>query len=270
MNLLVASDEVATVVDIRRRYAGTGHGRQVLGRRIRAGHSLAETQAGGGIRVHEPYAHPIPVGRRRSVGPPWLTAVYDIDPEHHTAHLAPAPGERVVPRAGEADLVGRRAPRLGPADAVTGIAEGTRYPLHVRILRTGEARAHQAVEAARVEVAAQPLPKVPHMLPLAGDARRVWRERRRRSDRRTHLTTMRGLERWARTGVGCARARSAGIAAGGTRTARVHGPATGHPAAIQRSRRVYRAEHEHQRQEGAHNTRSRFHADSSPTNCRHR
>ena len=171
MNLLVASDEVATVVDIRRRYAGTGHGRQVLGRRIRAGHSLAETQAGSGIRVHEPYAHPIPVGRRRSVGPPWLTAVYDIDPEHHTAHLAPAPGERVVPRAGEADLVRRRAPRLGPADAVTGITQGTRYPLHVRILRTGEARAHQAVEAARVEVAAQPLPKVPHMLPLAGDAR---------------------------------------------------------------------------------------------------
>src|SRR5439155_325616 len=124
------------------------------------------------------------------------------------------------------------------ADAVTGITQGTRYPLHVRILRTGEARAHQAVEATRVEVAPQPLPKVPHMLPLAGDARRVWRERRRRSDRRTHLTTMRGLERWARTGVGCARARSAGIAAGGTRTARVHGPATGHPAAIQRSGRA--------------------------------
>ena len=245
MNLLVAPDEVATVVDIRRRHTGPGHTCQVLGRRIGAGHCLAETQAGAAIRVHEPHAHPIPVGRRRSVGPPRLTAVFDIDPEHHAPLGAVTLGERVVTWAREADLVGRRAPRLGPADAVAGIAQGTRYPLHVTILRTGEARAHQAVEAAGVEVAEQPLPNVPHMLPLAGDTSRVWRERRRHPDRSAHLAAMRGVERWARAGVGRARARSVGIAAGVAWATRVHGPATGHPAAVHRSRRLSRAEHEH-------------------------
>src|SRR5438046_4420595 len=144
VNLLVAPDEVPTVVDIRRRR------RDVLGRRIRAGDRLAQRQALVAVRVHEPYPYPIPVGQRRSVGPPWLTAVFDIDPEHHAPLGASAPGEGVVTRAREADLVGGRAPRLGPADAVAGIAQRTHHPLHVRILRTGEAGAFQRSEERRV------------------------------------------------------------------------------------------------------------------------
>src|SRR5439155_1761162 len=230
MNLLVAPEEVPTVVDVRR------GGRDALGRRIGAGHRLAQRQAVAGIRVHEPDPHPIAVGRRRPIRAPWLTAVFDIDPEHHAPLGALAVGERVVPRAREADLVGRRAPRLGPADAVARIAQAAHHPRCVRIFRTGETGALQAVEAARVEVAVQPLLYVPYMRPFAGDARRVRRERRCDPDRRPHLPSMRGvdrLERRARTGVGRARARRVGIAGGVIRAACVHGPATSHPAAEQ-------------------------------------
>src|SRR5207247_2927456 len=121
----------------------------------------------------------------------------------------------------------RWAPRCGAGDAVVRITKGTHHTRCVRIFRTGEARAFQAVEAARVEVAEQPRADVTHMRPLACDARGVWRERCRDPDRRAHLPTMRGVERRARTGVGCARARRAGIAAGVARAARVHPPATG-------------------------------------------
>src|SRR5437773_9584670 len=63
VNLLVAPDEVATVVDVRRRNARTGR-RQLLGGRIGAGHLLAEGLAVTRIGVHEPDPHTIPVGRR--------------------------------------------------------------------------------------------------------------------------------------------------------------------------------------------------------------
>src|SRR5207247_6784711 len=116
-------------------------------------------------------------------------------------------------------------------DAIARMAEGAHHARCGRILRAGEAGAFEAVEAARVEVAEQPRPDVTHMRPLAGDARGVWRERRCDPDRSAHLPTMRGVERRARTGVGCARARRTGIAAGVARAARVHPPATGHPAA---------------------------------------
>src|SRR5207249_78778 len=165
-----------------------------------------------------------------------LTAVFDIDPEHHAPLGALAVGERVAPRAREADLVGRLAPRLGPADAVARIAQAAHHPRCVRIFRTGETGALQAVEAAGVEVAVQPLLYVPYMRPFAGDARGVGRERRCDPDRRTHLPSMRGvdrLERRARTGVGRARARRVGIAGGVIRAACVHGPATSHPTAEQ-------------------------------------
>src|SRR5204863_2392726 len=76
VNLLVAPDEVATVVDVRRRHARTGR-RQLLGGRIGAGHLLAEGQAVARIGVHEPDPNPIPVGRRWSVCAPWLTAIFD-------------------------------------------------------------------------------------------------------------------------------------------------------------------------------------------------
>src|SRR5207247_11327955 len=56
VNLLVASDEVATVVDVRRRR------RHLLGDRISAGHLLAEGQAVARIGGHEPYPNTIPVG----------------------------------------------------------------------------------------------------------------------------------------------------------------------------------------------------------------
>src|SRR5882724_12091901 len=135
VNLLVAADEVATVVDVRRRYARTRHRRQLLGGRIGAGHLLAEGQAAARIGVHEPDPNTIPVGRRWSVCPPWLTAIFDIDPEDHAPALAPPVGEGVVPRAREADLVGRRPPRFGPANAVVGIAQRTHHPLHIGILR---------------------------------------------------------------------------------------------------------------------------------------
>src|SRR5881628_137202 len=223
MNLLVAPEEVPTVVDVRR------GGRDALGRRIGAGHRLAQRQAVAGIRVHEPDPHPVPVGRRRAIRAPWLAAVFDIDPEHHAPPVALAVGHRVVPRAREADLVRRRAPRLGPADAVVRIAQRAHHAHGVRVFRTGEAGALQAVEAARVEVAVQPLLNVTHMRPFAGDARGVGRERCRDPDRRAHLTSMRGVDRRARTGVGRARERPAGIAEGVIRAARVHSPATGHP-----------------------------------------
>src|SRR6266446_8430329 len=60
VNLLVAPDEVATVVDVRRRYARPRHRRQLLGGRIGAGHLLAEGQAAARIGVHEPYPNTIP------------------------------------------------------------------------------------------------------------------------------------------------------------------------------------------------------------------
>src|SRR5882724_9272766 len=223
MNLLVAPEEVPTVVDVRR---GRRDG---LGRRIGAGHLRAQRQAVAGVRIHEPDPHPVPVGRRRAIRAPWLTAVFDVDPEHHAPPVALAVGHRVVPRPREADLVGRRAPRLGPADAVVWIARHAHHAHRVRVFRTGEAGALQAVEAARVEVAVQPLLNVPHMRPFAGDARGVCHERRRDPDRRAHLTSMRGVDRRARTGVGRARVRRAGIAEGVIRAARVHSPATGHP-----------------------------------------
>src|SRR5438034_1445803 len=83
VNLLVAPDEVATVVDVRRRR------RHLLGGRISAGHLLAEGQAVARIGGHEPYPNTIPVGRRWSVCAPWLTAIFDIDPEDHAPALAP-------------------------------------------------------------------------------------------------------------------------------------------------------------------------------------
>src|SRR5947208_3559855 len=89
VNLLVTPDEVATVVDVRRRNARTGR-RQLLGGRIGAGHLLAEGQAVARIGVHEPDPNPIPVGRRWSVCAPWLTAIFDIDPRDHAPALAPA------------------------------------------------------------------------------------------------------------------------------------------------------------------------------------
>src|SRR5438876_4046955 len=225
VNLLVASDEVATVVDVRRRR------RHLLGDRISAGHLLAEGQAVARIGGHEPYPNTIPVGRRWSVCAPWLTAIFDIDPEDHAPARAPAVGEGVVTRAGEADLVGRRPSRFWPANAVVGIAQRTHHPLHIRILRTGEARAHQTVEAARVEVAEQPRPDVTHMRPFPGDAGGVCRERGRHPDRSADLPAMRGLERRTGAGVGCARARRVGIAAGVPRATRVHRPTTGHATA---------------------------------------
>src|SRR2546422_3458308 len=76
VNLLVAPDEVPTVVDVRRRYARTGR-RQLLGGRIGAGHLPAEGQAVTRIGVHEPDPNPIPVGRRFSVRPARLTAILD-------------------------------------------------------------------------------------------------------------------------------------------------------------------------------------------------
>src|SRR5439155_23847983 len=85
----------------------------------------------------EPYAHPIAVGRRRAIGATRLAAVFDIDPEDD-APLGPlAVGEGIVADTREADLVGRRARRLGPADAVAGVAEGP----HDALTGWGEARA---------------------------------------------------------------------------------------------------------------------------------
>src|SRR2546429_6981787 len=132
VNLLVAPDEVATVVDVRRRR------RHLLGGRISAGHLLAEGQAVARIGGHEPYPNTIPVGRRWSVCAPWLTTIFDIDPEDHAPARAPAVGEGVVTRAGEADLVGRRPPRLCPAEAVCGIAPGTWHPLSAGVLWAGK------------------------------------------------------------------------------------------------------------------------------------
>jgi len=224
VNLLVASDEIATVVYVRCR---RGHG---LGRRVCAGHGLAQRQAGAGVRVHEPYSNAIPVGRRRSVRSSWLTAVHDIDPEHDAPPVTLAIAERIVPRTGKADLVGGRAPGPGPADAIFGIAQGAR-DAEPGILVTGEARAHQAVEAARVEVAEEPWPDVTHVCPFAGDAGGVRRECRRDADRSAHLSAVRGFERGARARARRARAGAAGIAAGVPRTTGVDRAATGHAAA---------------------------------------
>src|SRR3989442_9934220 len=91
VNLLVAPEKVPTVVDVRR------GGRDALGRRIGAGHLRAQRQAVGAIRVHEPDPHPVPVGRRRPIGAPWLTAIFDIHPEHHAPTGTLAVGHRVVP-----------------------------------------------------------------------------------------------------------------------------------------------------------------------------
>ena len=64
--MLVTTDQVSAVVDVRRRYGGTTG--QVLGGPIGAGNPLSQSQAGRGIRVHEPYADAIPIGRRSSIG----------------------------------------------------------------------------------------------------------------------------------------------------------------------------------------------------------
>src|SRR5438045_8787200 len=96
VNLLVAPDEVATVVDVRRRHARTGR-RQLLGGRIGAGHLLAEGQAAARIGVHEPYPNTIPVGRRWSVCPAWLTAIFAVNPDDYAPALVPRVGQGGVP-----------------------------------------------------------------------------------------------------------------------------------------------------------------------------
>src|SRR5438093_12473039 len=64
VNLLVAPEEVATVVDIRRRR------RDGLGRRTAARHPLAQPQPVAGIRVHEPDPHPIAIWRPTPIPAP--------------------------------------------------------------------------------------------------------------------------------------------------------------------------------------------------------
>src|SRR5439155_14880561 len=187
-------------------------------------------------------AHPIAVGRRRAVDATWLAAVFDIDPEDD-APLGPlAVGEGVVADTREADLVGRRARRLGSADAVAGVAQGphdaltgwgearTRCTLGGTVGRgstplgripaamaAGEAGAHQAVVRPRVEVPVQARPDVADVRPFAPDARTTRAvgagvERRRDPDGRSNLSTVGRVERCFRTAIGRAGAGGARVA----------------------------------------------------------
>src|SRR2546429_9859257 len=88
VNLVIAAEEIAAVVDIRRRRV-RDRDRQSFLRGIGTGHLLAEHKGGSarGMRIpeiagavlDEPHAHPIAVGRRRAVGVTWLAAVFGID-----------------------------------------------------------------------------------------------------------------------------------------------------------------------------------------------
>src|SRR5205814_9838648 len=107
-------------------------------------------------RADDPEAEPVTVRRLRAVPATGLAAILDVGAEDHEV-LGPLPlGEGVVAGAREADLVVGRLLRLGPADAIARIAQGADDARRVRVLRAGQARAHQAVERARVEVAEEP------------------------------------------------------------------------------------------------------------------
>src|SRR5205823_9528940 len=140
------------------------------------------------------------IRRRRPIRPTRLTVVLDVHPENRRPRAPPPLGHRVVTHAGEADLVVRRPPWLRPTDPIARVAELAHDRARPRIPGAREARTHEAVEGAPVEVAHEAGPHVPDVRPFTLDARRVRAEERDEAQWRTHLAAM-GRVLHRRTGV---------------------------------------------------------------------
>src|SRR5213593_4579409 len=120
MNLLVPSDQVPTIIDVR---CGRG---DVLYPRVRAGHRHPQAHRIGRVRIRalqEPEAQPIAVGRFGAIGAAWLAVILNVDTEYDAPGRAVAVGQRIVTHAGEADRIVRGPARLGATDPVTRIAQ---------------------------------------------------------------------------------------------------------------------------------------------------
>src|SRR5213596_1441671 len=133
MNLLVPSDQVPTIVDVRCGRA------DVLHPRVRAGHCHPQAHriARGRIRtIQEPEAQAIAVGRGLAIRAAWLAVILNVDTEHDAPCRAVAVGH-----SARARIAGAR--------------------------QTGTV---QAVEGPRMEVAVQLRPDVSHVLPFTLDA----------------------------------------------------------------------------------------------------
>src|SRR5205823_1543900 len=120
MNLLVPSDQVPTIVDVRRRRG------DVLHPRVRAGHRHPQAHRFRRARIRtlqEPQAQAIAVGRGPAIGPAWLAVILDVDTEHDAPWLAVTVGQSIVTHAGEADRIVRCPAWLRATDPVTRIAQ---------------------------------------------------------------------------------------------------------------------------------------------------
>src|SRR5439155_904360 len=120
MNLLVPSDQVPTIVDVR-------CGRtDVLLPRMRAGHCHPQAHRIGRTRIRapqEPQAQAIAVGRGPAIRAAWLAVILNVDTEHDAPCRAVAVGHGIVTHAGEADRIVRCPARLRATDPVTRIAQ---------------------------------------------------------------------------------------------------------------------------------------------------
>src|SRR5437762_12155358 len=191
MNLLVPSDQIPTIVDVR-------CGRtDVLHPRVRAAHRCPQAHRLGRARirtVQEPEAEAITVGRGRAISPAWLAVILNVDTEHDAPCRAVAVGQSIVTHAGEADRIVRCPARLGATDPVTRIAQAVGHRARARIAGARQTGAVQAVEGPRMEVAVQLRPDVAHVLPFAPDAGAIGGERRGVANRGAHLPAVGRIE----------------------------------------------------------------------------
>src|SRR3989442_3145438 len=102
MNLLVPSDQIPTIVDVR---CGCT---DVLHSRVRAAHRRPQAHRLGRARirtVQEPEAEAITVGRGRAIGPAWLAVILNVDTEHDAPCRSVAVGQSIVTHARAADRI---------------------------------------------------------------------------------------------------------------------------------------------------------------------
>src|SRR5438552_3266547 len=191
MNLLVPSDQVPTIVDVRCGRA------DVLHPRVRARHRHPQADRIGRVRIRalqEPEAQAIAVGRGRAIRAAWLAVILDVDTEDDAPCRAVAVGQSIVTHAGEADRIVRCPARLGATDPVTRIAQAVGDRARARIAGARETGTVQAIEGARMEVAVQLRPDVAHVLPFALDAGAIGGERRGDAYRGAHLPAVGRIE----------------------------------------------------------------------------
>src|SRR6266550_4889683 len=230
MNLLVPSDQVPTIVDVR-------CGRtDVLLPRVRAGHCHPQAHRIGRTRIRapqEPQAQAIAVGRGPAIRAAWLAVILNVDTEHDTPWRAVAVGHSIVTHAGETDRIVRCPARLRATDPVTRIAQPVGDRARARIAGARQTGTVQAVEGPRMEVAVELWPDVSHVLPFTLDADAIGRERRGNAHRGAHLPAVGRIEC-----VGCpVPAMLWRIATRQVGATGVDEPSTGHATPARRRRR---------------------------------